>query len=72
MDIHFKVGRFTYEVHTQHQKLTGGGHCFYIHKVDHYTDTVEEKFTAGWDHESEEKAVIAAYRAIKADMTTIN
>ena len=68
MDVHFKFGRYTYEVRLLHQELTGGGHCFYIHKVDHYTNTVEEKFAEGWEHESELDALIDAYHAIKADV----
>ena len=68
MDVHFKLGRYTYEVHISHQVLTGGGHCFYIHKTDDYTNTVEEKFEEGWEYESEADALLAAYHAIKADV----
>ena len=68
MEVHFKLGRYTYEVHITHQELTGGGHCFYIHKIDHYANTAEEKFAEGWEHESEADALIAAYHAIKEDV----
>ena len=68
MDVNFKFGRYTYEVHLSHQELTGGGHCFFIHKVDNDSNTWEEKFTEGWEHESELDALIAAYHAIKADV----
>ena len=66
MDVHFKFGRFTYEVHLSYQASTGGGHCFFIHKVDN-TSKDHEKLMEGWEYESELDALIAAYHAIKKD-----